>query len=145
MSALENAEPPHDTTTTTAERILPQDWRHVAARVSRAQASEAITVRRQEESDGRAWRDFLASSSNGTLFHSLDFLAYHSRGRFEVHHLMFERPGKLLALLPAAIVSEPWGRVLKSPYGASVGGFVLPTQLTSAATLRLRLSHTLQC
>jgi len=137
MSALENAEPPHDTATTTAERILPQDWRHVVARVPRAHAPEAITVRRQEESDGRAWRDFLASSSNGTLFHSLDFLAYHSRGRFEVHHLMFERPGKLLALLPAAIVSEPRGRVLKSAYGGSIGGFVLPPQLNAATTLRL--------
>ena len=137
MSALENGEPLHDAPATTTERILPLDWCDVAARIPRPRAPEAITVRRQEESDRRAWSAFLASSSNGTLFHSLDFLAYHSRGRFEVHHLMFERAGKLLALLPAAIVSEPRGRVLKSPYGGSVGGFVLPAQLNAATTLRL--------
>jgi hypothetical protein len=99
---------------------------------------EAITVRGYHEDDGDAWRHFLASSSNGTLFHSLDFLAYHSRERFDVHHLIFERAGKLLALLPAAVIGEPDGRrLLKSPYGGSVGGFVLPPSLDTVTTLRL--------
>lgn len=71
---------------------------------------------------GGCWKRFLESSNNGTLFHDLDFLAYHAPDRFRTRHLVFSSGGEPLALLPAAVVDG----VLKSPYGASVGGLVLP-------------------
>lgn len=84
------------------------------------------------------WKQFLQASNNGTLFHDLDFLAYHPPQRFHTHHLMFYESGELIALLPAAIVTEPDGRrFFKSPYGASVGGFVLPIGQCAVTTLGL--------
>ena len=100
--------------------------------------SEAITVSRYQPSQAAEWKEFLADSNNGTLFHDLDFLEYHPAERFDTHHLMFRHNGNLIALMPAAIVSEPDGRrFLKSPYGASVGGMVLPHGIGVAATLDL--------
>jgi len=105
--------------------------------------SEAETVSRYQPSEAAEWRAFLAESSNGTLFHDLDFLEYHPPERFDTHHLIFKRNGKLIALLPAAVVTEPDGRsFLKSPYGGSVGGLVLP--LGHNAITTLRLVHLLQ-
>jgi hypothetical protein len=73
------------------------------------------------------WRMFVRESNNGTLFHDLDFLAYHPPDRFSTHHLKFESNQNTVALMPAAIVAEPDGRrMLKSPYGGSVGGPVIP-------------------
>jgi hypothetical protein len=84
------------------------------------------------------WNAFLASSDNGTLFHDLRFLAYHPCDRFDTHHLIFRRNGKLLALFPAAIVTEPDGRrLLRSPYGGSVGGFVLSSAQHADSTIQL--------
>ena len=84
------------------------------------------------------WHDFLVSSNNGTLFHNLHFLNYHPRDRFDIHNLIFRQDGNLIALLPAAIVTEANGsRLLKSPYGASVGGLVLPARQASATTLSI--------
>jgi hypothetical protein len=86
------------------------------------------------------WAQFLEASNNGTLFHNLDFLAYHPPGRFDdVRHLVFRgEDGRAVALLPAAVVTGADGRrVLKSPYGASVGGLVLPIEQGMATTLDL--------
>ena len=100
--------------------------------------SEAITVSRYQPSQAAEWRTFLADSNNGTLFHDLDFLEYHPPERFDTHHLLLKQNDKLIALLPAAIVSEPDGRhFLKSPYGGSVGGLVLPLEHNASTTLRL--------
>lgn len=72
------------------------------------------------------WKRFLETSNNGTLFHDLDFLAYHPADRFDEHHLLVRQEGKLLAILPAAIVTDSRGdRYLQSPYGASTGGIVV--------------------
>ncbi|MDO8446233.1 MAG: GNAT family N-acetyltransferase [Deltaproteobacteria bacterium] len=85
-----------------------------------------ITIKRYQPEQAEEWKKFLAESNNGTLFHDLDFLSYHEAGKFDTHHLMFQQNENLVALLPAAIVTEPDGRrFLKSPYGASVGGIVI--------------------
>lgn len=85
-----------------------------------------ITVKRYQPEQAEEWKKFLAESNNGTLFHDLDFLSYHEAGKFDTHHLMFYQRGKLVSLLPAAIVTEVDGRrFLNSPYGASVGGVVI--------------------
>jgi hypothetical protein len=79
---------------------------------------------------GDCWKRFLEVSNNGTLFHDLDFLAYHAPDRFRTRHLVLSSGGKALALLPAAVVDG----VLQSPYGASVGGPVLPVAQSAVQT-----------
>lgn len=97
-----------------------------------------IRVRFYEPSLAAEWKAFLANSNNGTLFHDLDFLAYHPADRFRQHNITFHRSGRLIALLPAAIETEADGReFLKSPYGASIGGLVLPAVLKTAEMLEI--------
>jgi hypothetical protein len=84
------------------------------------------------------WQHFLQGSNNGTLFHDLDFLSYHPHGRFATHHLIFRKGDKTIAVLPAAILESVDGKpILRSPYGASVGGLVLPEHLSMEVTLDL--------
>ncbi len=71
------------------------------------------------------WEQFLRLSTNGTHFHSMDFLSYHPQDRFDTCHLLFFENGKLLGLMPSAIVSESSGyNTMLAPYGASYGGIV---------------------
>lgn len=101
-----------------------------------------IDISELKADEAGEWKKFLESSSNGTIFHDLDFLSYHRAGRFNLHHLIFRRAGKILALLPAAIIAEESGArsALKSPYGASVGGLVLPPGLGAADAVLLASS-----
>jgi len=75
-----------------------------------------------------AWQEFVAAANNGTVFHNLDFLAYHAPGRFGFRHLMFYEEGALAAVL-AGGVSE---KTYRSPLGASFGGFVFAPGVTLA-------------
>lgn len=71
------------------------------------------------------WEQFLRLSTNGTHFHSMDFLSYHPQNSFDTYHLLFFKQDKLLGLMPSAIVSESSGyNTMLSPYGASYGGIV---------------------
>jgi hypothetical protein len=104
---------------------------------------ELIDVVPFESKHREEWRTFVTASDNGTLFHDLDFLDYHPKGRFEEHHLLFYDRGELVAVLPAAIVPGSDGaRRLASPYGASIGGFVLPQH--QQAELTIAICHRLQ-
>ncbi|MFO8236558.1 MAG: hypothetical protein R6U04_14265 [Bacteroidales bacterium] len=71
------------------------------------------------------WNKFIQSSINGTLFHRLDFLAYH-RNKFarNAHNLMWMKGNSLYAVLPMAVIEEREKRIAVSPYGTSYGGFV---------------------
>ena len=96
----------------------------------------ALRVEMYEPTHANEWRAFVESSENGTLFHDLDFLSYHPANRFDTHHLVFRRNGDVIGLLPAAIVAGSDGkRMLKSPYGASIGGPVLPVKQRAETTL----------
>jgi hypothetical protein len=88
------------------------------------------TVRDFTPDDAAAWRTFLSTSVNGTLFHDLDFLAYHPPGRFNFRHLLVERAGRLEAIVPGAL--RPDG-LFSSPAGASVGGPVTKDLRVGAA------------
>ncbi len=102
------------------------------------ETASRISVRLAEPSDAPLWKRFLAESVNGTLFHDLDFLAYHPVGRFRIHNLIFSADDRVLALLPASIISDGAGRpVLRSPYGASFGGFVVGRRLPLRHALAL--------
>ena len=73
--------------------------------------------------------DFIASSANGTLFHSPRFLNYHGEEKFRsqggtVHHLLFRQKGRICAFIPGMIFETDKGPVYRSPYGGSYGSFV---------------------
>jgi hypothetical protein len=97
--------------------------------------TKPITVVPFEPSRANEWTKFLHSSDNGTLFHDLDFLAYHPEGRFDFHHLLFFQGEELIALLPGAIVAHENCRKFISPAGASVGGFVLPPRISVSCAI----------
>lgn len=100
--------------------------------------STRVDVRLAGHEDASVWKQFLANSSNGTLFHDLDFLRYHPPGRFQVHNLILSADNKVIALLPGSLVSGSNGRpILRSPYGASFGGFVVGKRLALRHALRL--------
>ena len=90
-----------------------------------AATETTATVRLAGPEDGTRWKRFLAESGNGTLFHDLDFLAYHPSERFCRCDLLVTRGDRLVSVLPAGLAEDECGRILRSPVGASVGGFVL--------------------
>ncbi len=67
------------------------------------------------------WEDFVEEADNGTLFHLQSFFDYHPPGRFDHHHLIFRKNGKVFALFPATLQQG----LLSSHSGASYGGFVV--------------------
>ncbi len=71
------------------------------------------------------WEEFIRTSSNGTIFHSHRFFAYHPENRFKNHHLIFRMRNKIRAVFTAAEIDSEHGRELKSHPGASYGGFVM--------------------
>ena len=66
----------------------------------------------------------MQSSNNGTLFHYRSFLTYHIDRKFEDHSLIFEKKGKMIAVLSAAEVIDGSKKVFCSHPGATFGGFV---------------------
>lgn len=94
--------------------------------------SEEIAIRTVSgDADRSSWAAFLARSSNGTLFHDLDFLDYHPAGKYCFRHLIFHQGDKIVALLPGGMVTTPGGIEFHSPLGASVGGFVVESTVRS--------------
>ncbi len=67
------------------------------------------------------WDNFVEIANNGTLFHKIQFLSYHTKDRFNFHHLTFQKEGNIVALLPGMLNSG----IYKSPSGASFGGIVM--------------------
>ena len=60
---------------------------------------------------------------NGTVFHEQQFLAYHSAGKFNFHHLLFLEKGNIVAVLPGGFTRD--GVAYESPVGSSYGSFVV--------------------
>lgn len=71
------------------------------------------------------WNKFVEESNNGTIFHRLDFLAYHGN-KFEKneHHLIWVKGEEIFAVMPMGIFEEDGKRIARSPFGASWGGVV---------------------
>ncbi len=92
-----------------------------------------VDIERYDSTQGVNWNLFVESSNGGTLFHRLDFLAYHGeRFKDSEHHLIFYRKGKVLGLMPMAITYDIGSKVCKSPYGGSYGGPVFRKPLNYA-------------
>lgn len=78
------------------------------------------------------WNGFVAQSKNGTFLFNRCYMDYHS-DRFEDYSLMFNREGRLYALLPA----NRKGDILQSHAGLTYGGLVMDAKTTAAATVIL--------
>ncbi len=84
-----------------------------------------MEIHKFTEKDSDIWERFVAGSNNGTIFHTLKFLSYHPRGRFDNHHVLVREKDNIIALFPA-VVHE--GGIV-SHRGASYGGFVCKEDL----------------
>jgi hypothetical protein len=91
------------------------------------------------------WNTFIAGSNEGTIFHRLDFLAYHGdRFRCEEHHVAWYKGEALFGVMPMAISSQRGRRIARSPYGGSYGGPAFEKPLNYAdgqEVVRLLLRH----
>lgn len=75
------------------------------------------------------WDERVAASFNGTIFHRRAFLAYHgSRFAGSERFLMALDGDAPCAQIALSVEETPEGRLARSPYGASYGGFVLFAQ-----------------
>ncbi len=83
------------------------------------------------------WENFVASSSNGTIFHTQRFLSYHPPERFRQRHLMFYDGKKLIAVVPGVQWYEGKKVIYISHKGASYGGFVIKDGLGIKDALEL--------
>lgn len=91
------------------------------------------------------WDKFVDSSVNGTIFHKLQFLSYHKnkfagRERF----LVVLKGEEIIAQISVALDIIDGKHVLRSPYGASYGGFIfaeIPSYQESSEIVRLLIDY----
>jgi hypothetical protein len=79
--------------------------------------------------DPKEWEAFWPEAVGGTIFHSLNFLAYHPPERFRNYHLTFRRKSNLVGLITGALREEKEGLVWISHPGASYGGPAISPKL----------------
>jgi hypothetical protein len=102
----------------------------------------AWVVRPYRPEDAIAWKALLAESKNATLFHDLDFLAYHPPGKYDFRHLVALRRDRIEAVIPGALSTDG---VFVSPAGASIGGPAVRKSIPVEACLHLMEALQLYC
>ncbi len=75
----------------------------------------------------KEWDFFVnIESINGTFLHTRNFLNYHPKGRFiDNSYMIYDRKGKLAAVIPACLVIKNEKKVLCSHKGSTFGGIVI--------------------
>lgn len=99
-------------------------------------------IRTYRPEDAAAWKAFLRDSNNGTLFHDLDFLAYHPPGKYNFHHLLAFRGTDIEAVIPGALSADG---IFVSPAGASIGGPAVKKSLPAKVCMHLVEALQLYC
>ena len=102
----------------------------------------AWVIRPYGPEDALAWKALLAASNNATLFHDLDFLAYHPPGKYDFRHLVALRRSRIDAVIPGALSADG---VFLSPAGASIGGPAVRKSLPVESCLHLVEALQLYC
>ena len=92
--------------------------------------------------DAAAWKAFLQDSNNGTLFHDLEFLAYHPPGKYNFHHLVAFRGTDIEAVIPGALSADG---IFVSLAGASIGGPAVKKSLPAEVCMHLVEALQLYC
>lgn len=90
-----------------------------------------VTCRQLSESgiSSYDWDNYVDSANNGTIFHTRKFLGYHRADKFVDTSLVFNKRDRIIALLPAARISNAPKNIYISHPGASWGGFVYRERL----------------
>jgi hypothetical protein len=99
-------------------------------------------IRPYRPEDAGAWKAALRDSNNGTLFHDLDFLAYHAPGKYDFRHLVALRGTHIEAVIPGALSADG---IFVSPAGASIGGPAVKKSMPAEACLHLVEALKLYC
>src|SRR3974390_67642 len=99
-------------------------------------------IRPYRAEDAAAWKAFLQTSNNGTLFHDLDFLAYHPPGKYDFRHLVAFRGAQIGAVIPGSLTANG---IFVSPAGASIGGPALKKSLPAEECMHLVEALQLYC
>lgn len=79
----------------------------------------------------------MSSSVNGTFMQERRFLGYHPPDKFSDHSLIFMEDKRIIAVLPAAVVQQEDKRILISHPGASHGGLIIKSSLSTKKCLKL--------
>jgi hypothetical protein len=99
-------------------------------------------IRPYRPEDAHAWKALLRDSNNGTLFHDLDFLAYHPPGKYDFRHLVALRGAHIEAVIPGALSADG---IFVSLAGASIGGPAVKKSLSAEGSLHLVEALQLYC
>lgn len=84
-----------------------------------------IEVKEYNEEYDIKWDEFVRKTSrNGGIFQERDFLSYHPEGKFNDASLLFFEKGTLMAVFPAATVSDNGKLRVVSHPGSSSGGLI---------------------
>lgn len=94
-------------------------------------------VKRYSKELENEWEEFVTSSVNGTFMQERRFLSYHPSGRFSDYSLMFMDDKIIIAVLPAALLQQEDKRILVSHPGASHGGLIIKSGLSTKKCLEL--------
>lgn len=97
-----------------------------------------IEVKEYTETYHKAWDDFIKNTSrNGGIFQERDFLSYHPEGKFNDASLLFFDKGALMAVFPAAIITENEKLKILSHPGSSCGGLIFHNSATLQQVLEI--------
>lgn len=97
-----------------------------------------LTVKPLEKGQEDKWNLLVEKSNEGTIFHRLDFLAYHGdRFNENEHHLVFYNGDTPCGVMPMAIFEEEVRKVGKSPYGGTYGGPVFDRVLNYSDSMQV--------
>jgi hypothetical protein len=99
-------------------------------------------IRPYRPEDATKWKAFLRDSNNGTLFHDLDFLAYHPPGKYDFRHLVAFWGTDIEAVIPGALAADG---IFVSLAGASIGGPAVKKSLPAEACMHLVEALQLYC
>jgi hypothetical protein len=84
-----------------------------------------LRLEHYDEKYKHKWDTFVLESSNGTIFHTQEFLSYHkAKYDKDIHQLIWFKGESIFAVLPMAIKLVDDHKLAISPYGASFGGIV---------------------
>ena len=97
-----------------------------------------IEVKEYTEEYHKAWDHFVRTDSrNGGIYQERDFLSYHPGGKFTDASLLFFEEGELIAVFPAALVSDNGKEKVVSHPGSSCGGLVYHYAVTTRRVLEI--------
>ena len=97
-----------------------------------------IEVKEYAEGHHEAWDQFIRTRSrNGGIFQERDFLSYHAEGKFNDASLLFFEKEALMAVFPAAYISEDNKIKVVSHPGSSCGGLIFHNTATLQQVLEV--------